>query len=211
MARSLNEYFNYPGKKRYRKSDFHPLTFLQHYSTPPTELEEATFLSASASYLTFNVLKELYRPGEESGWRLFNGAQPIDWRTGISHGFRDAWALGVNKEYVIGIWVGNADGEGRPGLTGNEAAATILFDVLAFLPKTDRFQKPIGGLEKILTCAKCGYRIGEYCETVVTIFVTRSGQGSTVCPYHRSIHVSKDQRFSLHEGCTKPTEMIKMA
>jgi penicillin-binding protein 1C len=210
MARSLNEYFNYPGKKRYRKGDFHPLTFLQHDSIPPTELEEATFLSASASYLTFNVLKELYRPGEESGWRLFNGAQPIAWKTGTSHGFRDAWALGVNKEYVIGIWVGNADGEGRPGLTGNEAAAPILFDVLAFLPKTDWFQKPIGELEKIPTCAKSGYRIGEYCETVDTVFVVRSGLESRICPYHRSIHVSKDQRFSLHEGCTKPTEMIKV-
>ena len=210
MARSLNQYFSYPGKKRYRKSDFHPLTFLQPDSTPPTELEEATFLSASASFLTFDVLKELYRPGEESGWRLFNGAHPIAWKTGTSHGFRDAWAVGVNREYVIGIWVGNADGEGRPGLTGNEAAAPILFDVLALLPKTDWFQKPIGELETIPTCAKSCYRIGDYCEMVDTVFVTRSGLGSTVCPYHRSIHVSKDQRFSLHEGCTKPTEMIKV-
>ena len=33
---------------------------------------------------------------------------------GNEFGFRDAWAVGVNPEYVIGVWVGNADGEGRP-------------------------------------------------------------------------------------------------
>ena len=40
----------------------------------------------------------------------------IAWKTGTSIGHRDAWAIGVTPDYVVGVWVGNADGEGRLNL-----------------------------------------------------------------------------------------------
>ncbi len=74
------------------------------------------------------------RPGDEFAWRAFSSSRKIAWKTGTSYGFRDAWAVGVTPRHVVGVWVGNADGEGRPGLTGYSAAAPVLFDLFDLLP-----------------------------------------------------------------------------
>jgi len=157
MARTLNNYFEHPGKNRYNKSDFHQLqysvsgyTFLvSSYQSPATgnlqpgtTISESSWLSASSIYLTFDALKELFRPGEETGWKYFSSSKKIAWKTGTSHGLRDGWAVGVNPDYAVGVWVGNADGEGRPGLTGTETAAPILFDLFALLPGKTWFDTP---------------------------------------------------------------------
>jgi penicillin-binding protein 1C len=210
MARSLNHYFDYPGKNRYTKKDFHPLTFLQADSidTMKGELEENSWISASASYLTFDVLKELYRPGEETGWRLFNSTKKIAWKTGTSHGFRDAWAVGVNPDYVVGVWVGNADGEGRPGLTGTEAAAPILFDVFSLLPGRSWFQLPQTELERIPTCSQSGFRWSENCQRADTIWVTKAGLNTPSCPYHKKVYLSSVENFRVNLACEQPDKMV---
>jgi penicillin-binding protein 1C len=86
-------------------------------------------LDPGAAWLTLQALDEVARPGVESQWRSFRGAESVSWKTGTSQGFRDAWAIGVTPSHVIGVWVGNADGEGRSGLTGYQAAAPVLFDL----------------------------------------------------------------------------------
>ena len=86
-------------------------------------------VNAAAVWLTLKALQDVERPDLESGWKNFASSMNLSWKTGTSFGFRDAWAVGVNPEYVIGVWVGNADGEGRPGLIGVRAAAPILFEV----------------------------------------------------------------------------------
>ena len=73
--------------------------------------------NAGAIYSTLNALQEVNRPQGEENWSFFSNSQKIAWKTGTSYGFKDAWAVGVTSKYAIGVWVGNADGEGRPGLT----------------------------------------------------------------------------------------------
>ena len=72
--------------------------------------------SAASIWLTFQSLIEVNRPKSQAGWKSFAGSGKIAWKTGTSFGFRDGWAVGTNPTYTVGIWVGNADGEGRPGL-----------------------------------------------------------------------------------------------
>jgi penicillin-binding protein 1C len=55
----------------------------------------------------------------------------IAFKTGTSYGYRDAWALGFDGRYTIGVWVGRPDGAPVPGLLGRVAAAPILFDAFA--------------------------------------------------------------------------------
>jgi penicillin-binding protein 1C len=55
----------------------------------------------------------------------------IAFKTGTSYGYRDAWAVGFDGKYTIGVWVGRPDGAPVPGLVGREAAAPILFDAFA--------------------------------------------------------------------------------
>ncbi|MFM9839717.1 MAG: penicillin-binding protein 1C [Cyclobacteriaceae bacterium] len=217
MARTLNNYFTHPGKDRYDKSDFHPLrysvTSYQLLETgnwkPETtnSVSASSWLSASSIYLTFDALKELYRPGEETGWKYFSSSKKIAWKTGTSHGLRDGWAVGVNAEYAVGVWVGNADGEGRPGLTGTETAAPILFDLFSLLPGNAWFKPPTSEMEKIPVCTKSGYRISELCEAADTIWVTKVGLQTTACPYHKKIHLSKDKKFRVHTECESLANM----
>ncbi len=212
MARTLNNYFTHPGKDRYDKNDFHPL----HYSvtdyhlplTPNLSPSSSSWLSAASIYLTFDALKELYRPGEEIGWKYFSSSKKIAWKTGTSHGLRDGWAVGVNAEYAVGVWVGNADGEGRPGLTGTETAAPILFDIFSLLPGNTWFKPPTSEMEKIPVCTKSGYRISELCEAADTIWVTKAGLQTTACPYHKKIHLSKDKKFRVHTACESLVNMV---
>lgn len=207
MARTLQNYFEVPGKNRYRKNDFHQPTYLFADSIIRNDLEENSILSAASIYLTVDVLKELYRPGEETGWRQFNSTKKIAWKTGTSHGLRDGWAVGVNGEYAVGVWVGNADGEGRTGLTGTESAAPILFDIFSQLPGNSWFQIPEQELNEIKTCSRSGMRSTEWCTETIVTKVTRAGLESSPCPYHQPIHLSLDGKYRVHADCESLAKM----
>jgi len=201
MARTLNNYFDVPGKNRYSKKDFHPPAYVFDDSLAVQEREENSWLSAGSLSITLNVLKEVYRPGEETGWRNFYSSKKIAWKTGTSHGLRDAWAVGVNGDYAVGVWVGNADGEGRPGLTGTESASPVLFDIFSQLPGTSWFEQPLSELEKIQVCALSGMRASLLCKDKNEIFFTQAGLQTSLCQYHRNIHLSVDAKYRVHSDC----------
>ncbi|HEX5171772.1 MAG TPA: penicillin-binding protein 1C [Cyclobacteriaceae bacterium] len=207
MARTLNHYFEHPGKNRYTRQDYFSPTYITKRPADEKILGENSWLSAASIFQTFTMLKEVYRPGEESGWRYFSSSKKIAWKTGTSFGHRDAWAVGVTPEYVVGVWAGNADGEGRPGLTGTEAAAPLLFDIFSLLPGGRWFERPTLEMEKILVCHKSGMRVGEYCEEADTAWVVRAGLQTLPCPYHKRVHLSQDLKFRVHANCASVASM----
>ncbi|MCL2131683.1 MAG: penicillin-binding protein 1C, partial [Lentimicrobiaceae bacterium] len=87
-------------------------------NTPKTELLKNYPYELPSLWLTFESLSKLSRQEEESQWQTFSSSRKIAWKTGTSFGNRDAWSIGVTPEYAVGVWVGNASGEGRPLLTG---------------------------------------------------------------------------------------------
>jgi penicillin-binding protein 1C len=202
LARTLNNYFEHPGKNRYREKDSHPLSYVANPdSSAADELDESSVIGAAAIYETFDVLKELYRPGEESGWRHFSSSKRIAWKTGTSFGFRDGWAVGVTPDYVVGVWTGNADGEGRPGLTGTDAASPIMFDIFSQLPGDAWFEQPQPEMEKVEVCSRSGYRKGEWCTETEKQWIARAGLQSAPCPYHKKVNLTNDLRFRVHSNC----------
>src|SRR5690606_18864118 len=58
------------------------------------------------------------------------GAAPrgIAYKTGTSYGNRDAWSVGYDGRYVLGVWVGRPDSGAVPGISGYETAAPVLFE-----------------------------------------------------------------------------------
>ena len=128
MAGTVN-HFN-ENSSQYFTHEFLEPTFLADAEIDFGSLnDEKTIVDAASIYLTFESMKEVNRPEGDENWQFFDSSKQIAWKTGTSFGFRDAWAIGVTKDYVVGVWVGNADGEGRPGLVGVQTAAPILFDV----------------------------------------------------------------------------------
>ena len=162
---------------------------------------EKTLFDAGSIYLTYESLKEVNRPEGNENYEFFDDSKQIAWKTGTSYGFRDAWAIGTTKDYVVGVWVGNADGEGRPGLVGVQAAAPILFDVFDLLPNSDWFAKPFDEMKKISICKESGYRAGQYCENSIQKFVQNSGLKTKPCPYHKLIHLDATKSHQVNSSC----------
>ncbi|MCF8381501.1 MAG: penicillin-binding protein 1C [Bacteroidales bacterium] len=164
-------------------------------------------LSAGSIWYTFKALRDVNRPFERQGWENFTSSSQIAWKTGTSFGFRDAWAIGFNSDYVVGVWAGNADGEGRTGLTGVSSAAPFLFDIFDFLNTDAWFVEPYSEMEEIDICVESGHRASLRCTHVKKMLIPKSGLVSEICPYHKTFHLTSDSLFRVNASCYKPGEM----
>lgn len=148
--------------------------------------------SAGAAWLTLEALVKVARPGDEASWQEYASSRLVAWKTGTSFGSRDAWAIGVNPDYVVAVWAGNADGEGRPELKGTDAAAPLLFTLFQFLPRGSWFARPDQSLRYETVCASSGYVAGPDCADTVQAAVPAGATSDTSCPYCRLVHLSDD-------------------
>ena len=207
MAKTLNHFYKYSGE--YNEADFGPIHFLKEATIDSTEYLSPTssFFSASSIWQTFEAMRGVERPNEEGAWQRFGSGQPIAWKTGTSFGFRDAWAVGISSKYVVGVWAGNADGEGRPGLIGVKAAAPLLFDVFDQFPAADWFDSPIDEMIPIEICSKSGYRAGRFCPRDTTLAAPSAGQ-TNMCAYHQLVHLDANGEYQVNIQC-EPNQPIQ--
>lgn len=163
--------------------------------------DDLTPFSPEAIAVTFNVMKGLTRPSSQTGWSGFSSSKQVAWKTGTSFGFKDAWAIGLTNRYVIGVWVGNADGEGRPGLTGVGAAAPILFDVAAVL--NDNYTRPASTPESIEVevCTESGYPSTERCQHTKKVFMPDVEIMTGPCPYHKKVFLDSTRQYQVLPDC----------
>ncbi len=205
MARVLNHYYQNDGN--YFLHDFDKPTFFMDEIKKEQTLGKP-IIYAAANWITFESLIEVNRPEEEANWRDFASKDRIAWKTGTSYGFRDGWAVGTTPEYTVGVWVGNATGEGRPGLTGIGTAAPILFEVFNILPRSSWFHQPVEEMIKIPVCKQSGYRMGALCEESDSIWVPEPCLYTIACPYHQMVHLSSDGQYRVNSQCEGTATMI---
>lgn len=206
LSRTLIHYDSSQGK--YYENELADLTFLNNTQVNfGKQTSEYPIYDAGSIFTVFNAMREGNRPDGSKNWEFYNDSQSIAWKTGTSFGFRDAWAIGMNPDYIVGVWVGNADGEGRPGLTGINTAAPILFDIYDFLPNSTWFKTPFDELEKIATCKHSGYRASEICTELDSIWIPRAGLKTASCPYHHIIHLDQSKSYRVNTSC-EPLERI---
>jgi penicillin-binding protein 1C len=158
-------------------------------------------LTAAACWQTLEAMLQVTRPGVESAWRDFESGRKIAWKTGTSYGYRDAWAVGVTPRFAVGVWVGNADGEGRPGLTGIGAAAPLLFDLFDILDDQTWFEQPLQQMRMIEVCSRSGYPAGPNCAHKTDVWMPARAAGSPPCPYCRTVSVDAQKTFRVHSRC----------
>jgi penicillin-binding protein 1C len=103
-----------------------PFTLHDHIGNQREASAAPQLFGADASWYVSDILAGTAPP---------DGVAPlhISYKTGTSYGYRDAWAMGFDRNYVVGVWVGRADGTAVAELTGRKAAAPLLFNVFATL------------------------------------------------------------------------------
>lgn len=208
MARTLNHQTKNHGK--INPYDFHPPNYSVKIN-PPVNGKKAAGnipLDATSIWFTFQAMQEVMRPGEEGLWQQFSSSQKIAWKTGTSFGFRDGWAIGLTPKNVVAVWVGNTDGEGRPGLVGVQTAAPILFDIFRLLPNNKWFEKPKYNFSFVPVCRQSGYRANIDCPDVDTLFSPPNAKNVALCPYHKLIHLDASGNFRVTEECETPSNML---
>ncbi len=170
--------------------------------TPKTfALKNSRMYDASSIYQMLDVMRGVNRPDTENGWEFFGGSTPVAWKTGTSFGHRDAWAVGITGEHVIAVWVGNASGEGRPGLTGARAAGPILFQVVERLPKSAWFDRPWDEMHEIAVCAKSGARLGMHCKEERSLNVGSSGLRRPACSHCSLVFLDESKQHRVSKSC----------
>jgi penicillin-binding protein 1C len=208
FSRTLNHYSSH-GK--YYKSDFHGLYFQVSGTSKETltgSSDQPFIFSASSVWAMYSAMNEVNRPDAESGWKNYGSGRRIAWKTGTSYGYRDGWAIGTTPEYVVGVWVGNADGEGRPGLTGIATAAPVMFELFSLLPYKGWFSEPVNELIDVPVCRQSGYRAGIYCRDIDTLKIPYTCKTTPSCSFHQMIHLSPDERYRVNSNCASISEMV---
>ncbi|MDY0314436.1 MAG: penicillin-binding protein 1C [Bacteroidales bacterium] len=208
MARSLKNFNKYQSK--YSNSDYHEANYLKNSkSNEHQDLRDWSFLSASAIWFSLEAMSSVNRPGDEKQWQTFSSKQKISWKTGTSFGSKDAWSIAVTPDYVVGVWVGNATGEGRNGITGLRLAAPVLFDIINVLPAYKNwFEQPYDDMILANICKQSGHLAGENCCDTVSTWIPANGINTEICPYHQKINLDQSENFRVNSDCY-PVDMMK--
>lgn len=204
---STVNYFN-ANDGKYRTKEFAELNYL--YGFKPDfgkQSYQKTIFGAGSIWLAYKAMEEVNRPEGDEAWKFYDSSLKIAWKTGTSFGNRDAWAIGTNSRYVVGIWVGNASGEGRPTLTGVSSAAPILFDVFNLLPRNHWFAAPLNDLEEVEVCELSGHLAQENCPKIKQ-FISLKGKTTTICPYHKRVHLDQTEKFRVNSSCEKVENIV---
>lgn len=200
----------YPQQGHYNPADWREPHYLPQTDAEQPDLRRHPhLLSAGAAWFVLEAMNELERPDTESGWERFAANRRIAWKTGTSFGFRDAWAIGLSPRYTVGVWAGNADGEGRPGLIGVQAAAPLLFDIFNSLPPDGLpwFEPPYDEWRRATVCRQSGYRALPICPTDTT-WLPETALNGPGCPYHELIHLDRSASYRTQVTCAAPPDRV---
>ena len=122
-------------------------------------------LSAQASYMVMDILRQHPRPDEENSAQF--SALPVYWKTGTSWSFRDGWTAGVFGPYVLVVWVGNFDNSSNAAFVGVDTAAPLFFQIVDALRAQRRLTEPPRpvppGLKRVPICLASGDLPNQWC------------------------------------------------
>ena len=131
---------------------FMPLEFAgKNYKN---EDKNITLISPQSAYLTAKMMSEASRSYLKNAWQYAQNTPKIAFKTGTSANSRDLYAIGVNENYTIAVWVGNFNAEKTDKLTGLNDVSKIVFDMFKITAQRQNleFMSEPEGIEKVPTC-----------------------------------------------------------
>jgi len=165
-----------------------------------------SLFSPQATWMINEILTGLKRPDLPNNFENSVNLPHIAWKTGTSYGRRDAWSIGYNPDFTIGVWVGNFDGTGVPELSGADFATPILFKIFNFLTfnrKSAWFKRP-AGLDFRLVCNESGLPPGEACTNLVMDDYIPAVSPNRKCDHLTPVFVNETGSISYCRSCLPP-------
>jgi penicillin-binding protein 1C len=173
------------------------------YSMNDTIHKRVNIVSDAAAYMVNNILSKVNRPDFPISWSATEKMPKIAWKTGTSYGRRDAWSIGYNKNYTVGVWCGNFSGVGVADLSGANIATPLLFkifntidydsDVEWFAPPKDCEQRQV--------CSETGLLPAEQCTSLVMDEFIPLISPTKQCSNLQEVLLSADEKISYCKSC----------
>ncbi len=167
------------------------------------KVSNASIISPSATYLINEILAQLKRPDLPNNFDYTYRLPKIAWKTGTSFGRRDAWSIGYNKKYTVGVWVGNFSGEGVPELSGAEIATPLLFQIFNTIDYNTSnlwFRQPKDVVSRQV-CAESGDLPSEYCSNKILDYSIKNISHTRKCTHLKKIYVNLSESISYCTQC----------
>lgn len=189
-----------------RKGKLYPLQF----TLKDDEERGEQIFSEASSYLTAQILSGINR-SDIVNLSSYSKLPKFAWKTGTSYGKRDAWAIGFNPNYAIGVWMGNFNGVGSPNLSGAEAAVPLLFDLFNAIDY-DSDVKWFDMPEELHTrevCSESGMIPTKYCINRVRDFAIKNKSSNELCSIHKPVYVNLEESVQYCTGCLPSSDYKK--
>ncbi len=175
----------------------------------PTEHRSVVqILSPEAAFLVTNTLTQITRPDLPNNFDNSYHLPRIAWKTGTSYGRRDAWSIGYNQRFTIGVWVGNFSGVGVPELSGANTATPLLFQLFNALDYNSPrgwFRPPTGGPDARLAmrqiCPESGEVPGDSCAARAIDYHIMGVSANRRCSHQKTIFTDSAGRVSYCAHC----------
>jgi len=165
-----------------------------------------TLVSPSAAFIITDILSKLKRPDYPTRSEYIKNAPSIAWKTGTSYGRKDAWSIGYNKDYTIGVWLGNFNSQGVPELTGAEMATPLLFELFkAFGADNSKWYAAPDELKYRWVCSETGLQPSAKCENQILDFHLPLVTNNKTCSHLKAITTNVTKTVSYCPLCVNDT------
>jgi penicillin-binding protein 1C len=168
-------------------------------------------ISSESAYMLTEILSKLKRPDLPLEWQNSADMPRVAWKTGTSYGRKDAWSIGYNNNYTIGVWVGNFSSEGVQELSGASYAAPLLFEIFNTLDyKSEAEWYPVPeNIEFRLVCSETGLPYNEFCKNTISDSYIPAVSTNKMCQHLKMVYISPDSVISYCKTCLPESGYIK--
>jgi penicillin-binding protein 1C len=173
------------------------------YTQADTNGKRVTVISPAANYMINEILSKVNRPDFPLNWSATEKMPKIAWKTGTSYGRRDAWSIGYNKRYTVGVWAGNFSGTGVPELSGANIATPLLFKIfntIDYDSDEEWFTQP-KDCDIRQVCSETGLAPSGHCTNIVTDYYIPLTSSAKICNNMQEIMITPDEKVSFCKNC----------
>ena len=178
-----------------------------NYTRSNASSKSVRILTPASNYMVTDILSKVNRPDFPLNWQATERMPKVAWKTGTSYGRKDAWSIGYNKKYTIGVWVGNFSGQGVPDLSGANTATPLLFKIFNTIDYDNdgEWFAPPDDFRIRQVCSESGLPPGIYCSNLITDYFIPLISSTATCQHLQEIKVSADENFSYCNNCAPAT------